>query len=77
MTDKFNVSKKKKHTQPHDANVVEKCEKCSNDIVYRKKSYFNKTTYYKICNSCGWYKIVDGETWRNIIKKTDASESKK
>jgi len=73
MTDKFNISKKKSNTQPYDSRITEHCEKCSAEIVYRRSSYFGKTTYYKICNSCGWYQMLDRETWRNVVNRIDPS----
>jgi hypothetical protein len=76
MTDNFNVSKKKSSRQPYDAKIVEKCEKCSGDIVYRKNSYFGKKTYFKICNSCGWYELMDTESWRDKITVTSPSNDK-
>ncbi len=80
MTDKFNVSKKKKHAQPYDTKISEKCKKCSGEVVYRRKSYFGKKTYFRICNSCGWYELMDRESWSNIvnvINKSDSADKKK
>ncbi|HDP68269.1 MAG TPA: hypothetical protein ENN20_07180 [Candidatus Marinimicrobia bacterium] len=66
MTDKFNISKKKTKL-PFDAKIDEKCEKCSGNIVYRSSSYFGKKTYFKICNGCGWYELLDAESWKQAI----------
>lgn len=79
MTEKFNSSKKKSNKQPYDSKIDEKCAKCSGDIVYRKNSYFGTKTYFKICNSCGWYELLDSESWSKAIavqKTTDKSDIK-
>jgi hypothetical protein len=76
MTDKFNASRKKSNRQPYDSKIVEKCEKCSGDIVYRKNSYFGQKTYFRICNSCGWYELLDSEAWRNKIAASTAPDKK-
>ena len=76
MTDKFNASKKKSSRQPYDSRIIEKCEKCSGDIVYRKNSYFGQKTYFKICNSCGWYELVDTEEWRKIVSASGPPDKK-
>ncbi|MBU0711077.1 hypothetical protein KJ762_15695 [bacterium] len=67
MTEKFNASKKKSNKQPYDSKIDEKCENCSSEIVYRKNSYFGKKTYFKICNNCGWYELLDSESWGKAI----------
>ncbi|MBU4444404.1 hypothetical protein KJ656_04890 [bacterium] len=77
MTDKFNVSKKKTHAQPYDTKISEKCNKCSGEVVYRRKSYFGKKTYFRICNSCGWYELMDRESWNSVINKNDSADKKK
>lgn len=67
MTEKFNASKKKSNKQPYDSKIDEKCEKCSGEIVYRRNSYFGKKTYFKICNNCGWYELMDSASWEKAI----------
>ena len=67
MAEKFNASKKKSNKQPYDSKIEEKCENCSGNVVYRKNSYFGRKTYFKICNSCGWYQMVDFQTWNAVI----------
>ncbi len=66
MTDKYNASKKKTKL-PYDSKIDEKCQKCSGNIVYRRSSYFGKKTYFKICNNCGWYELMDAESWARAI----------
>lgn len=73
MTDKFNAIKKKNTAQPHDAKISEKCEKCSDEVVYRNSSYFGKRLYYKICNSCGWYRLMDRNEWREVVARSKES----
>ena len=78
MTEKFNASKKKSKKQTYDSKIDEKCEKCSNEIVYRKNSYFGKKAYFKICNNCGWYELLDSESWGKAIagnKNADEGDS--
>ncbi|MBN2601090.1 MAG: hypothetical protein JXR87_03755 [Candidatus Marinimicrobia bacterium] len=72
MTEKFNASKKKSNKQPYDSKIDEKCEKCSSEIVYRKNSYFGQKTYFKICNNCGWYELLDSESWAKAIAGSKA-----
>ncbi|RKY60596.1 MAG: hypothetical protein DRP96_05525 [Candidatus Neomarinimicrobiota bacterium] len=75
MTDKFNVRKKKTSKQPYDSKIDEKCQKCSGDIVYRNSSYFSHKVYYKICNGCGWYQLLDPQEWRQTIAREKTADN--
>jgi len=67
MGDSFNSAGKKNNAQPYDSRIDEKCEKCSGIVVYRKNSYFGNKVYYKVCNNCGWYRVIPKEEWKEIV----------
>ncbi len=74
MADKFNYSKRSKKPQPYDHKLAEPCPSCSGKMVYRKRSYFGQTTYYKVCNQCGLYQVLDEALWKEIV--TTASQTR-
>ena len=74
MADKFNYSRKNKKPQPYDRKLTEPCPSCSGNMVYRKKSYFGQTTYYKVCNQCGLYQVLEEAVWKEIV--TNASQTR-
>jgi hypothetical protein len=65
-------SDKKNNLKNQNTNAGEVCAKCSGKIVYRKSSYFGNKVYYKVCNECGWYELLEFEEWEK-----GAFESKK
>lgn len=70
MDENYNSLGKRPTPLPFDNKISEKCEKCQNDIVYRRSSYFGNKTYYKICNACGSYQVIPKEVWKDTINRT-------
>lgn len=75
MEDNFNIVGKKTGPQPYDSRIKEMCEKCQNDLVYRRSSFFGNKTYYKICNTCGWYQVLSKDVWKERINRTKPSKT--
>ncbi|MBO8130620.1 MAG: hypothetical protein H0Z29_03760 [Candidatus Marinimicrobia bacterium] len=76
MTTKVN-SGKKSSGRPYDAHSAEDCPECSGKVVYRRSSYFGNKIYYKVCNNCGWYKVMDRDSWMEaVFTKAEKTEEK-
>jgi len=76
MSEISNNAGKKNTAQCYDSRIDEKCVKCSGDLVYRKHAYFGNKVYYKVCNKCGWYMILEKEAWKEIVTKALALPAK-
>jgi hypothetical protein len=67
MSEKINGNKIKASPKPYDHRISETCEKCTGTMVFRKSSFFGKKIYYKVCNNCGSYILIDRESWKELV----------